>query len=67
MSVYKSLGELKERVPRGYAITETNTSPDSEVLKLIMAQRNYGTNPGQTSIRIIKPTGRRNALQNGAV
>jgi len=67
MSVYKSLGQLKEGVPRGYAITETNTSPDSEVLKLIMAQRNYGTNPGQTSIRIIKPTGRRNTLQNGAV
>lgn len=67
MSVYKNLGQLKEGVPRGYAITETNTSPDSEVLKLIMAQRNYGTNPDQTSIRIINPRGRRNTLQNGAV
>lgn len=67
MSVYKSLGELKERVPRGYAITETNTSPDSEVLKLVMSQRNYGTNPGQSSVRIINPRGHRNTLQNSAV
>lgn len=67
MGVYKSLGQLKEGVPRGYAITEINTSPDSEVLKLIMAQRNYGTNPGQSSIRVVKPIGRRNTLQNRAV
>ena len=67
MDVYKTLGALKESVPRGYAITETNTSPDSEALKLAMAARNYGTNPGQTSVQVVRPDAHRNTLQNNAV
>lgn len=65
--VYKSLGKLRTSVPRGYAITEINTSPDSEVLKLAMVRRNYGTNPGQSSVKIIKERGSRNEMQNNAV
>lgn len=64
MEVYKDMGKLKEGMPRGYAITEINTSPDSEVLKLTMARKNYGTNPGQASIKILNKGGNRNTLQN---
>jgi hypothetical protein len=61
------LGKLQKGAPRGYAITEINTSPDSEVLKLAMARRNYGTNPRQITIKIVDPNGSRNAQQNNAV
>ena len=67
LSVYKSLGKLKESVPRGYAVTEINTSPDSEVLKLAMARRNYGTNPKQTTVKIVDSKGSRNTQQNNGV
>lgn len=67
LSVYKSLGKLKEGVPRGYAVTEINTSPDSEVLKLAMARRNYGTNPKQTTVKIVDSKGSRNTQQNNGV
>ena len=67
LRVYKSLGKLQKSAPRGYAITEINTSPDSEVLKLAMARRNYGTNPRQTTVKIVDPNGSRNAQQNNAV
>lgn len=67
MDVYKTMGKLKEHVPRGYAITEMSTSPDSEALKLAMVSRNYGTGPGQTSVQIINSNGRRNNLQNNAL
>lgn len=67
MDVYKSLGKLKEGAPRGYAVTEINTSPDSEALKLAMARRNYGMNPKQTTVKIVDFNGPRNAQQNNAV
>lgn len=50
-----TLKYIKE-MPRHTAITVTNTSLDSELLKLNGAVRNYGTGPGQTTVEIM-PSG----------
>jgi len=42
-----------EDVPRGYAVAETNTSTDSELLKLNGALRRYGFGPGQFSVELV--------------
>lgn len=65
--VFKEAAQIAKDVPRGYRMTETHTSPDSEVLKLAFASRNYGKGPGQTSVKIFNKNGFRNNQQNNGV
>ena len=44
--------QMFDDVPRGYAVAETNTSLDSELLKLNGASRRYGFGPGQFSVEL---------------
>ena len=47
--------ELYENLPRGYSIDETNTSVDSERIKLNRVTKNYGTGAGQTTVELVPP------------
>lgn len=44
---------MYDEIPRGFSVAETNTSFDSENLKLRGALSNYGTNPGQFTVEPI--------------
>jgi hypothetical protein len=45
--------QMYDDIPRGYAVAETNTSVDSEKLKLRGATSRYGFGPNQFSVEIV--------------
>ena len=55
-AVGKDVSDLIKSIPRGYALGETNTSFDSEMLKLLYSLRsnNYGRGKGQISVEFNK-------------
>lgn len=50
ISAGKDAMSLIQQLPRYAGISETNTSFNSEMLKLKTALKNYGTNPGQYTV-----------------
>ena len=54
--VNRDVSDLIASIPRGYALGETNTSFDSEMLKLLhtLKNKNYGRGKGQISIEFNK-------------
>ena len=55
-AVSKDVSDVINSIPRGYALGETNTSFDSEMLKLLYSLRsnNYGRGKGQISVEFNK-------------